>query len=108
MAGKPVPDGTAAPRRRPRASGAGMVAPIPKAAPLGKLQPVSGLNDGERVLLGEALRALRRQRGAAWNAACDAAEGQGRRSPAPRTFGIEDIQRLARRLGVGSTHWLED
>ena len=98
---------TPTPRRHAGARGGG-VAPIAKAAPVGKLQPVSGLDDGERALLGEPLRALHRQRGAAWNAACDAADGQGRRPPAPRAFGIEDIRRLARQLGVGATHWIEE
>ena len=107
MAGKPAPDGAAAPCRCLRAGG-GVMPPVRRTATLDKPQPVSGLNDAERALLGEALRALRRQRGAAWNAACDAAEGQGRRSPSPRAFGIEDIRRLARRLGVGGTHWMEE
>ena len=69
--------------------------------------PVEGLSD-ERALLGEALRALRRQRGRAWNAACDAAEAKGKRPPALRDYGIEDIKRLARRLGVTAPHWLEE
>ena len=72
-----------------------------------KLPPVEGLSDDERVLLGEALRALRTQRGKAWNAACDAAEAAGKRRPSLRPYGIDEITRLARRLGVGSTHWAE-
>lgn len=66
------------------------------------------MDDDERALIGDALRTLRRERGAAWNAACDAAEGQGRRLPSPRSFGIEPIRRLAKHLGVGATHWLEE
>jgi len=51
---------------------------------------------------------LRRDRGKAWNAACDAAEAQAQRPPSIRAYGIEDIKRLARRLGVPATHWLEE
>ena len=69
---------------------------------------VSGLSDDERALLGEALRALRRERGAAWNVACDAAEARGKRSPSLRAYGIWDITRLARRLGVRAAHWMEE
>ncbi len=73
-----------------------------------KPDPIDGLSDDERTLLGEALRALRRERGQAWNAACDAAEAQGKRRPSLRGYGIEDIRRLARRLGVAATHPLEE
>lgn len=73
-----------------------------------KPEPIGGLSDEERTLLGEALRALRRERGKAWNAACDAAEGQAKRSPSIRAYGIEDIKRLARRFGVRATHWTEE
>ncbi|HEV2651711.1 MAG TPA: hypothetical protein VGU69_10665 [Rhizomicrobium sp.] len=72
------------------------------------MTPIDGLDDEERQLLGEALRTLRRERASAWNAACDAAEANGRRAPSLRRFGIPDIKRLARRLGVGATHWAED
>jgi hypothetical protein len=74
---------------------------------LGKQAPIEGLSDDERALLGDALRALRRERGQAWNAACDAAEAEGKRRPSLRAYGIADIKRLARRLGVGATHWME-
>ena len=70
--------------------------------------PIGDLSDEERTLLGEALRALRRERGEAWNAACDAAERQAKRPPPIRAYGIEDIKRLARRLGVPATHWMEE
>ena len=80
----------------------------PKGGLQGRRKPTSGLSDDERLLLGEALRALRRERGAAWNAACDAAEAEARRPPLLCAYGIPDIRRLARRLGVGATHWLED
>ena len=39
----------------------------------GRRKPISGLDGDERALLGAALRALRRERGAAWMAACDRA-----------------------------------
>lgn len=72
------------------------------------MTPIDGLKDEERQLLGEALRALRRERGLAWNAACDAAAAMGKRAPSLRRFGIPEIKRLARRLGVGATHWAGD
>jgi hypothetical protein len=74
---------------------------------LRKSEPVEGLNDAEQALLGEALRALRTERGKAWNAACDTAEAAGKRRPSLRPYGIDEIKRLARRLGVGPTHWAE-
>ncbi len=69
--------------------------------------PIEGLTEAERALLGDALRALRDQRGKEWNAACDAAEAAGKRRPSLRPYGIDDIKRLARRLGVGPTQWTE-
>lgn len=77
-------------------------------AELGLLTPIGGLSDAEKALLSEALWALRRERGQAWNAACDAAEAQGRRPPSLRTFGIRDIERLARRFGVRAPHWMDE
>jgi len=63
------------------------------------------LSDEERALLGEALRALRLERDKAWNAACDAAQAAGKkRRPSLRPYGIDEIKRLARRLGTGPTH----
>jgi hypothetical protein len=72
--------------------------------------PIDNLNDDERKLLIEALTALRRERGQAWNMACDAADAQGKRHPSLRHFGIDDIKRLARRIGgrAAHTHWLEE
>ena len=67
---------------------------------------IGDLND-EIALLGEAFRALRRDRGQAWNAACDIAEAQGKRRPSLRAYGIDDIKRLARRFGITATHWSE-
>ena len=72
------------------------------------MEPIEGLTDDERRLLGEALRALRAERGRAWNAACDAAEAAGKRRPSLRPYGIDAIKGLARRLGVGPTHWTEN
>jgi hypothetical protein len=55
-------------------------------------------------LLAEAFTALRRERGRAWNAACDIAEAAGKRRPALKPYGIHDIRRLARRFGIRKTH----
>ena len=73
-------------------------------------EPIDGLNGDERKLLIEALTALRRERGQAWNMACDAASALGKREPALRRFGIDDIKRLARRIGgsAARTHWQEE
>ena len=73
-------------------------------------EPITGLSDDERKLLIEALTALRLVRGQAWNLACDAAEAHRKRPPSLRQFGIDDIKRLARRIGGRSahTHWLEE
>ena len=65
------------------------------------------LSEEERALLGEALSALRRERGAAWNAACDGAEALGERRPPLRPYGIAEITRLARRFGTKAPHWTE-
>jgi hypothetical protein len=73
-----------------------------------KPEIIEGLSDEERALLREALRALRRDRGKAWNAACDVAEAAGKPRPSLKAYGIDDIKRLARRFGVRATHWLED
>jgi len=81
---------------------------LPETDIVRKQDPIDGLSDDERALLGEALRALRRERGRAWNDACDAAEAQGKRRPSLRTYSIEDIKRLARRLGIRATHWSEE
>ena len=74
-----------------------------------KIEPVENLSDEERELLIDALTALRTERGKAWNAACDKAEVEGKRQPSLRSFGINDIIRLARRIGGRSanTYWLE-
>lgn len=70
--------------------------------------PVDGLSDAERTMLIDGLRALRKERGKAWNDACDAADATRRRRPALRQFGIHDIIRLAERLGGSVAHRLDD
>ena len=55
---------------------------------------ISGLAPEEKALLAEALSALRRDRGAYWNAACDKAEAEGRRAPPLNDFQIPDINNL--------------
>lgn len=65
------------------------------------------LSEEERALLGEALSALRRERGKAWNASCDRAEAQGKRRPSLRGYGIDAIKQLARRLGTRALHWTD-
>ncbi|WP_443695352.1 hypothetical protein [Pseudomonas sp.] len=68
---------------------------------------VDGLNDAERTMLVDGLRARRKKR-KAWNEACDAADTARSRRPALRQFGIHDIIRLALRLGSSVAHRLDD
>lgn len=77
---------------------------------MSKPEPIVDLSDDERKLLIDGLTALRRERGQAWNLACDAADTNGKRRPSLRRFGIDDIKRLARRIGGRAvhTHWLEE
>ena len=77
---------------------------------MNKPEPIAGLSDDERKLLIEGLTALRRERGQAWNVAFDVAVANGKRQPSLRQFGIDDIKRLARRIGgrAAHTHWLEE
>ena len=70
-------------------------------------EPIDGLSNDARDLLVQGLRALRLERGKAWNAACDAAAA-GKRQPSLRPFGIEEIRRLTRGLGDKATHWTEE
>ena len=65
------------------------------------------LSEEERTLLGQAFSALRLERGKAWNAACDRAMAQGKRRPALKSYGIAEIERLARRFGTKALHWTE-
>ncbi len=77
---------------------------------MSKPEPIDGLSDDERKLLIDALTALRQVRGQAWNVACDAADAAGKRQPPLDQFGINDIRRLARRIGgrAARTHWQDD
>jgi hypothetical protein len=61
-----------------------------------KPAPLDDLNDGERATLTEGLRALCRERGQDWNAACDVVEVAGRPTIV-RPFGIDGIKALAPR-----------
>jgi hypothetical protein len=55
-------------------------------------------------LLAEAFTALRRERGRAWNAACDVAEAAGKQQSALKPYGLDEIRRLAQRFGITKTH----
>ncbi len=65
------------------------------------------LSEEERALLGQAFSALRRERGKAWNMACERAEVEGQRRPPLQPYGITEIERLARRFGTKALHWTE-
>lgn len=86
------------------------ILPAVKVYVMSKHEPIADLSDDERKLLIDGLTVLRRERGQAWNLACDAAEANGKRRPSLRQFGIDDIKRLARRIGgrAAHTHWLEE
>ena len=77
---------------------------------MSKPEPIDALSDDERKLLINALTALRQVRGEAWNVACDAAEATEKRQPPLSQFGIDDIRRLARRIGgrAARTNWEDD
>lgn len=68
---------------------------------------ITGLSDGERELLVEALCALRYVRGREWLAACRCAEERGRRRPGQAAMQLPEMKRLARRLGGRALHWME-
>ena len=70
-------------------------------------EPIEGLNDDERALLVKGLCALRYHRGRDWRRACHFAAEAGRPEPPLDTDGIEQIKRLARRLGGKARHWTE-
>ena len=76
---------------------------MPSLAP----SPVSGLDDRERSLLVAALIALRHERGREWRAACARATERDQAEPPLDEDGIEEIKRLARRLGGEARHWME-
>jgi hypothetical protein len=70
-------------------------------------EPIRGLDEEEIALLIDALTALRAERGKAWNTACDIAQVANKRPPSLKRYGIDEITRLARRLGAKKTHWLD-
>jgi hypothetical protein len=70
-------------------------------------EPIKGLNDEEIALLIDALTTLRAERGKVWNTACDIAQVANKRPPSLKKYGIDEITRLARRLGAKKTHWLD-
>lgn len=70
-------------------------------------EPIKGLNDDEIALLIDALTTLRAERGKVWNTDCDIAQVPNKRPPSLKKYGIDEITRLARRLGAKKTHWLD-
>jgi hypothetical protein len=68
---------------------------------------VSGLDSEERALLVAALVALRHERGRDWREACRIADDRGDMEPRLDAYGIEQIKRLARRLGGEARHWMD-
>ena len=54
----------------------------------------------------EGLRALRKARGQAWNAACDKAMLANAEEPPFSRYGITKIEHLAIRLGGSAHHWM--
>ena len=56
----------------------------------------------ERRLLIRGLQALRRERTAAWKVASEIADDEGRRSPGESEFGLQEVDALLRRGGVGA------
>ncbi len=73
-----------------------------------RIELIEGLSESERQLVIEGLRALRRERGRAWNIACDIAEQTGKKRPAIDPYRIDDIAKLARRFGGTAPHWSEE
>lgn len=70
-------------------------------------EPIRGLDGEEIALLIDALTALRAERGKAWNTACDIAQVANKRPPSLKRYGIDEIARLACRLGARKTHRLD-
>lgn len=68
---------------------------------------IAGLADEDRKLLVEALCALRDARGREWLAACHRADELGRRKPGLARLRLDELKRLARRLGGRADHWME-
>lgn len=69
-----------------------------------KIILIEGLSDDEKSLVIAGLRALRRDRGNAWNRDYDTAEVEGKRPPGLKKYGIYEIKRLARRFGGKALH----
>ena len=59
-----------------------------KAAMMAPLVAIGELAEAERMLLGEALKALRQERAKTWNLACDAADAQGKKRSSLRPYAI--------------------
>ena len=94
--------------RKDRFGNAAILRELPRrAVPMSRrrIESLDDLTEADRALMTEAFVALRRQRGKAWNAACDIADAAGKRRPSTRSFGIDDIKRLARALRLGPTYW---
>ena len=68
---------------------------------------VAGLDSEERALLVAALVALRYERGRQWREACRIADDRGDIEPPLDAYGIEQIKRLACRLGGEARHWMD-
>ncbi|TPG65757.1 hypothetical protein EAH78_31305 [Pseudomonas arsenicoxydans] len=69
---------------------------------------VDELSEAERQLLIKGLRALRRERGLAWNVACDIATERKVKAPPLSQYGITEIEQLARRFGGTARHWTDE
>ncbi|OQS32947.1 hypothetical protein B0T45_20940 [Chromobacterium haemolyticum] len=69
--------------------------------------PIARLSDSERKLLLKALCALRYERERSWMNACRSAYAEGRPEPPIERYGIDEIQKLARRLGGRALHWTQ-
>jgi hypothetical protein len=65
-----------------------------------KVEAIEGLSD-ERALVLRALQSLRRDRALVWNIACDIAEQDETKRPTIESYGIPEIELLARRFGFG-------
>jgi hypothetical protein len=61
-----------------------------------------------RQLVTKGLRALRRDRGLAWNIACDLATERKVKPPSLSQYGITEIEQLARRFGGTVRYWMDE
>lgn len=69
---------------------------------------VEDLSEAERQLVIKGLRALRRERGLAWNVACDIATQREAKAPPLAHYEITEIEQLARRFGGTDPHWMDE